>query len=47
MPQEILDKSEKWLSMLTLNVRSDKYNLNHAAVYSEKPIACNLPRIIS
>ena len=29
MPQEILDKSEKWLSMLTLNVRSDKYNLNH------------------
>ena len=41
-PQEILDKSEKWLFMLTLNARSDKYNLNHATVFSEKPRACNL-----
>ena len=43
MPQEILDKSEKWLFMLTLNVRSDKYNLNHAIAFLEKPIACYLP----
>ena len=28
MPQLILDKSEKWLFMLTLNARSDKYDLN-------------------
>ena len=47
MPQEILDKSEKWLFMLTLNTRSDKYNLNYAYAFSETPIACNLPRRIS
>ena len=43
-PQEILDKSEKWLFMLTLNARSDKYDLNHATVFSEKQIACDLSR---
>ena len=32
-PQEILDKSKKWLFMLTLNARSDKYHLNHATVF--------------
>ena len=47
MPQLILDKSEKWLFMLTLNARSDKYNLNHATVFSEKPRACNLLRRIN
>ena len=46
-PQQILDKSEKWLFMLTLNARSVKYYLNHATVLSEKPMACNLPRTIS
>ena len=45
--QEILDKSEKWLLMLTLNARSDKYDLNHATVFSVKPIASNLLRRIS
>ena len=44
-------KSEKWLFTLTLNARSDKYNLNHATVYSKKnqkkTIACNLPGRIS
>ena len=38
MPQEILDKSEKWLLMLTLNTRSDKNDLNHAIAFPEKPI---------
>ena len=47
MPQELLDKSEKWLFMLTLNARSDKYNLHHATAFSEKPVASNLPRRIS
>ena len=47
MPKEILNKSEKWLFMLTLNARSDKYDLNHATAFSEKPIARNLPRRIS
>ena len=47
MPQEILDKSEKSLFMLTLNTRSDKNNLNQAFVFSEKPRACNLRRRIS
>ena len=47
MPQEILDKSEKWLFMLILNARSEKYDLNYATVLSEKPIACNLPTRIS
>ena len=42
--QEILDKFEKWLFMLTLNSRSDKYDLNHATVFSEKQIACDLSR---
>ena len=37
MPQLILDKSEKWLFMLTLNARSDKYDLNHATVFRQKP----------
>ena len=46
-PQEILDKSKKWLFMLSLNARSDEYDLNHATVFSEKPRACNLPRRIS
>ena len=46
MLKEILDKSEKWLFMLSLNARSDKFDLNHAIVLSEKPIACNLPRRI-
>ena len=46
-PPEILDKSEKWLLMLTLNGQSDKYDLNHAIAFSEKPIAFNLPRRIS
>ena len=30
--------------MLTLNAQADKYDLNHATVFSEKPIARNLPR---
>ena len=30
--------------MLTLNARSDKYDLNHAIVFSKKLIACNVPR---
>ena len=42
-PQEILDKSEKWLFLLNLNARSNKYNLNLANAFSEKPIACNSP----
>ena len=42
-PQEILDKSEKQLFMLTLNAWSVKYDLNQTAVFSEKPIATNLP----
>ena len=45
--QEILEKSEKWLFMSTLNARSDKYDLNHTTVFSEKPIACNSPGRIS
>ena len=45
--QEILDKSEKWMFMLTVYARFDKCNLNHATVFSEKPIVCNLPRRIS
>ena len=47
MTQKILGKSERWLFMLTLNAQSDKYDLNHANAFSEKPIACNLPRRIS
>ena len=43
MPQEILDKSEKCLFMLTLNARSDKYDLNHAIAFSEKPIQLKSP----
>ena len=46
-PQLILDKSEKWLFMLTLNARSDKDDLNHVTLFSVKPMACNLPRRIS
>ena len=30
--------------MLTLNARSDKCDLNHAILFSEKPVACNLLR---
>ena len=37
-PQEILDKYDKWLLILTLNAQSDKYDLNHATVFSEKLI---------
>ena len=33
--------------MLTLNARYDKCDLNHATVFSEKPIACHLTRRIS
>ena len=33
--------------MLFLNAQSDKYDLNHAIVISERPIACNLSRTIS
>ena len=33
--------------MLTLNARSDIYDLNYVIAFSEKPIACNLPRRIS
>ena len=47
MPQEILDKSEKWLCMVTLNFRSHKYDLNLSSAFPEKPIACSLPGIIS
>ena len=47
MPQENLDKSEKWLFMLTLNALFNKYDLNYATFFSEKPVACNLPRRIS
>ena len=27
--------------MSTLNARFDKYDLNHATVFSEKPMVCN------
>ena len=47
MPQEILGKCEKWLFLLTLNAQSDKYNSSHAIIFSEKPITCNLSKIIS
>ena len=38
MPQLILDKSEKWLFMLTLKARSDKFDLNHARLLTETRI---------